>query len=701
MTLILSCRDDNDLLAVLKDNRFDVHHVTDAEAALNAATRGDGLLLLADPSPEADNIPIDPAIYAAAADRGVRLYIECPVALPGYNIGAPQETTWERVVVASAAFTPDLQRRRILTIHSTPVLTLSATEEGAGRPEVHLVLARVAGFDTAVYGLPDAVTPLLLEDRHRPWLIACAPLSRFVTGRYAPTEAWSAVWRRIIGWLSPACRVGRLHFTPTVRPSFPPGATLPADVELTALQRGIAWYASARLFIHPTWQAEAQHRLDTFPDGTGPGPDRGWPVGDGTLGMIEGAGSRIHPDGTQDWRYHVRYDCVGEAAMAMAAAGALLGDTGARDIATNLNEHIFDHSIAAQGPRADPESPSYGLISWASQPPADGVYYGDDNARLMLATMASSAFLNSQRWTAPLLRCLLANLRTTGPLGFRGWRLDEAKLQTQGWRTFWEEERLHYAPHYEAWLWACFLWAYRQTHLSPFLERASEGIRRTMAAYPAAWRWTNGLQQERARMLLPLAWLVHLADTPEHRSWLRRIADDLLSRQDPSGAICEELGPAGLGAYAPPQTNEAYGTSEAPLIQENGDPLSDLLYTTNFAFVGLHEAAAATGEPRYSRAADRLADALCRIQVRSDAHSELDGGWFRAFDVRRWEYWASNADEGWGAWSIESGWTQGWITTVLALRRMGTSLWALTQDIHVADRLPALLPVMLPDETAG
>ena len=45
----------------------------------------------------------------------------------------------------------------------------------------------------------------------------------------------------------------------------------------------------------------------------------------------------------------------------------------------------------------------------------------------------------------------------------------------------------------------------------------------TMAAYPGKWRWTNGIAQERARMLLPLAWLVRLQDTPEHRAWLHRI----------------------------------------------------------------------------------------------------------------------------------------------------------------------------------
>ena len=54
-------------------------------------------------------------------------------------------------------------------------------------------------------------------------------------------------------------------------------------------------------------------------------------------------------------------------------------------------------------------------------------------------------------------------------------------------------------------------------------------------------------------MLLPLAWLVRLEDTPEHRGWLRRIATDLLALQQPCGAIREQLGKPGLGAFR--QTN--------------------------------------------------------------------------------------------------------------------------------------------------
>jgi hypothetical protein len=188
--------------------------------------------------------------------------------------------------------------------------------------------------------------------------------------------------------------------------------------------------------------------------------------------------------------------------------------------------------------------------------------------------------------------------------------------------------------------------------------------------------------------------LVRVEDTPQHRAWLDRIASDLLASQDECGAIREELGKSGFGNYAPPASNEAYGTAEAPLIQENGDPLCDLLYTTNFAFLGLHEAAAATGDAKYREASDKLAKFLCRIQIRSETHPELDGAWFRAFDYNRWEYWASNADLGWGAWSIESGWTCGWINAVLAMRQMNTSLWELTRNSAIERHFEELQPLM-------
>ena len=80
--------------------------------------------------------------------------------------------------------------------------------------------------------------------------------------------------------------------------------------------------------------------------------------------------------------------------------------------------------------------------------------------------------------------------------------------------------------------------------------------------------------------------------------------------------------------------NEDYGTFEAPLNQENDDPVSDFLYTSNFALLGLHEAAAALGDPKIKAVEDKLADFIIRIQARSTEHPDLDGAFFRAFDCK-------------------------------------------------------------------
>merc|ERR1719191_1088692 len=118
-----------------------------------------------------------------------------------------------------------------------------------------------------------------------------------------------------------------------------------------------------------------------------------------------------------------------------------------------------------------------------------------------------------------------------------------------------------------------------------------------MSRYPSWWQPTmNGITMQRARMLLPLAWLVRVNDTSLHRAWLYTIADGLLERQDlATGAFREEVSADGWGNAAIIPNNDNYGDFESPLNQNNSDPVSDLLYTANFAFLGLHEAAAATG----------------------------------------------------------------------------------------------------------
>ncbi len=682
--LVFSCAADNDLYRVMTAGEVEYPRHENAADAVQAATQGAGVLILADGYPRQPT-PVDEAIFKQAAAKQLRLFAEYPAMLPGVEVGRPVSTHIERAVVASDLFGDDLKQLRIVSINGLHYLPVRAQRS-------HIVAARVAGFDHAVYGLPEKTAPILFEMPQGNVLVATTNLSRFVTGRYAPRDSWQTIWSGILSWLAPESQIAPLKWTPTVRATYARDEKLPADYEKQAIQRGIEWYRKSKMIIHPSVakQVAGQNWVESLPADA--------PTGDGTLGSMEAVISVIHQDGSQRISSVQRGDCICETAMALAFGGQVLKQEEDGQIARNLLDYYLLRSDARKRERGDPEHGAYGLIAWGITTPAwYKANYGDDNARQMMGTWATAALTGEDRWDEAMMMCLLANLRTTGQLGFRGSRIDIGSLGG-GWKRYFRGRPVSYAPHFEAYLWACYLWAYEQTGDEMFLDRAETALRMTMAQHTDGWRWTNGLAQERARIVLPLAWLVRVKDTPENRAMLRKAVDGLLALQDESGAIREELGLPGRGAYPPPGSNAAYGTNEASLIAKNGDPVADLLYTTNFAFLALHEAAAATGDQDIRRAEDKLAEFLCRIQVTSETQPAVDGGWFRAFDFGRWEHWGCNADHGWGAWAIESGWTQGWIVSVLAMRQMDTSLWDLTKQSKIERHHERLREQMLPDD---
>jgi hypothetical protein len=694
--LFFSCRADNDLYQVLRGSGADYARYDSAAAAVEAAKDGSGVLILADGYPEKPTM-IEPAVFDEAARKKLRLYVEFPGSLPNMQVGKLKEDRLLRGVVSADIFGKSLRPMRIVGINGCRYMAVEAKNP-------YLVLARVAGVDTAVFGLKDTpAEPLLFDHPRGNLLVATSKLSHFVTGRYMPDDAWRTIWQTILARLQPDSAAVALHWTPTVRPSYGRDEPLPADVELQALHRSADWIVHSRILRHAKWPQEALDwalHYNTVRDM----PADSWPIGDGSLGILEGYSSTIRSDGSQPMRYAVRNDNLNEVAMLMALDAATRPQPRHRAIAVNLLDYIFLKSGLALGSRTDPAGPEYGLVGWSHDLPT--YYWSDDSARGILSILAVSSLLQEKSPTPQpasvsfpveeaLARYVLANFRTTGVYGFREDCIHAEDLQKNGWRHYWNAKNTRYSPHYIGWIWACYLWAYDKTHFEPLLARSETGMRMLMEAYPDRWYWTDRSGSiERARAILPLAWLVRAKDTPEHRQWLRRVARDLIALQDRSGAIREVIGDGGHGTL----NNAEYGTCETSLIQTNGDPIADMLYTCNFALIGLHEAAAATGEPLYADAEEKLAKFLCRIQVRSKAHPELDGAWYRAFDFDNWQYWASNADWEWGPWCTEAGWTQPWIAGTLALRQMRTSLWDLAKKVPISKGFDKLRRQMLPDD---
>jgi hypothetical protein len=691
----LCCNENNDLYLTLKENRIPCKIYSTPDEAIKNVRAGSGILILADGYP-AQTTRIDPELFEMAKLKNLRIYIEYPSVLPGLIVPAPRQANLERVVVTSDKF-DNLSDRQILTLHSCYYVPVA-------KDYPLLKIGKVAGFDRAVFGLTENEdqAAVLFEIPEENILISTTKLSDFIKSRYAPKEAMQSIWSYILNWCEGENSAKReISWLPDVRPSYGKDETLPEDAARLAVQRGINWHTNAKMFLNVEgWQEYKElwglndsnmHTTVTAINNAAPQPRS--EVGDGTYGLLEGIVSEVRHDGSQPTRWWLRSDSNGESTFAFALKGELDKDERSKLIAGNLLDWVYFKSGLFQN---DSSKSNYGLLFWA--PGNAQALYQDNDIKAILGGIGTSAILNDSRWDEVLVKNILGNFRTTGENGFRGWRLENPDLLREGWQKYWNRDVVQLQPHYEAWTWASYLWLYEKTGWAPLLEKTRKGIEIMMDGYPEKWRWTNGIQQERGRMLLPLAWLIRVDDKPEYRSWLKQIAEDIAESQDESGAIREELGALEMGDMRPPGSNEEYGKHEAPLIQQNGDAVSDLLYTCNFTFLGLHEAYAATGDEQYKRMADKLADFLVRIQIKSEKHPNLDGGWFRAFDYKQWEYWGSNADAGWGAWSIEVGWTQAWIPAVLAMRELDIDLWNISKDSKVNMHFKRIRRQMIPDQ---
>ncbi len=669
-------RQDSDLFRLLRENGVEVNAIESLRPNEVKRLPDHGALLVVADGYPSSRTAVSEEIYKIIQKKSIRLYVEYPETLPGRG-NAPEgvfQATLERGVVTAPFFGGGLPPMSILGMNDCQLIPVA-------HPAPLIVLAKVAGFDKAEYGLENTeVYPLLFREENI--MVCTSSLSDFSKGRFAPVQSWQVVWQSILGWLlqEETFRLNHWNFDP--QPSYGEYAPLNDDARLQSVKRGAEWFYKSRLLLHPEWKNEWLLFQGDGKAPFGPPISQEMPVGDGSMGILEGHASEINRDGSQQYRYWIRTDVQGEAAYALAAAGTLLQDSLSMKTAEKLVDFLFTDS-KSRSLTSDRGKGSYGLLGWSYTHPY--VIYADDNARAVLGAIGASSLLKEDRWNKLIVENILANFRTTSRQGFQGQWLREENVSEKGWKYYFQQDVIRPHPHFESWMWACYLWLYDKTGYQPLLEKAKMAIRLTMEAYPDKWRWTNGIQQERARMILPLAWLLRLEDTEEHRTWLTRVADDLLEYQQPNGALMEALGDASLGSYGRSGSNADYGKREAPLIFHNGDKVADMLYTNNFAFFALNEAAKSSGIPRYRSATVKLSEFLIRIQVRSDTHPDLEGAWFRAFDYGRWDYWASNADAGWGAWCTLAGWIQSWIVATQSLVAQDDSFWDQTADNSLQD----------------
>ncbi|MBE6550902.1 MAG: hypothetical protein E7665_02075 [Ruminococcaceae bacterium] len=620
------------------------------EDALACAKKGDTILFIDENYPRITDRIFDAAFFEKVSKKELSVFIEYPSELYGYELGSVTTASKERQVVRGDFFGEELSDERIMSAN-----TCFFRHADVSLENVLISTVRVAGYDKAAYPINESETPshpfLFIHEKYKKAVICTSSLSVFAKARYAPKKSWRDVISKVISYLTGVSTEISVKYD--VRPAYDRDDALPADAYSKAFEKCSEWFT--KTCITGTYDAKS---------------------------VIEGFSSEIDYKGDQTSHSVIRPDCVGEATMLTALDYLVtknpvskLDSISILKYSTLKKSILFPESTILV---SEKDSPMYGLMNWTT---TQKLFYGDDNARALLGMIAARSIIGSEADEAlPLLdediiRCTLANLRTTGINGFRHSSLSERDFKDRSWEYYYNEDLIEPTPHYTAYLWTLYLEIYALTGIEELFVRAKKAIRYCMEIGYKKWRWQNSLSGELTRMLLPLSFLVRVEDNEENRRWLSDMVDLVLSLMDESGAVHDMYGECSLGHYPPTRSNAAYGTTEAPLIQYNTDPATDLLYTTNWAAIGLHEAYLVLKDERTKNARDKLFDFLCRIQVKSDKHPYLDGAWMRAFDFDKWDYWASGADSGWGACCIESGWTNTWIASAFAFRLTETSLF--------------------------
>lgn len=689
--LTFSCDDQSDLYRLVKATGHEVSRFDKPTAAIQAAPDGSGVLILSQDYPNALT-PIGTADYQLAESKRLRLYVEFPASVPNISLGdkpqlvatGPYGSVLERLVVADDYFGESLPAKRIMAFYDCSFLPVASDLSAI---DTHIVAARVVGHDTAVLGLPEKTWPILFSVREKELLVSTTTFSPCVTARFMPVAAWRVVLNRTLSWLDPSAP--STDWRPTVHPTHDKEASFPKGSRKEAIRRASQWYIDSKLLLD---EAGMKFIYETpNPYGVEPFPKDWRGKGDGSLGIVECyIGKRIYLDGSQPANPCIRADCSSESAMGLAFCGTQLNLPERIRIAKNLIDFVFLKSEMSQGPRSDPGSPVYGMLSHNTK--SIGQNYSDDHARSLLGAIATAAITKDNRWDESICRTILADFRLTNADGYSQAMIPDDAIFSSGWESYWYREGHLYSPHYQAYIWATFLWLYDKTGYTPLLERARNGIDAMMKAYPDQWIAECGrIDEELCHMLLPLCYLVCVDENPTHRAWLQRLVDDILKTMDSCGAIPQRV-------TVPYTSNDQYGTGEAPVIYQTGDAGVDLLYTMNFAFSGLHEASFILRDPKLDQALDRIEAFLIRIQTASEAHPELSGTWYRGFDFNHWEYWGSDGEIGWCLLSTETGWTHSWITSTLVLREKRQSLWDATKESNVREAFEPLRKKMIPDK---
>ncbi len=362
-------------------------------------------------------------------------------------------------------------------------------------------------------------------------------------------------------------------------------------------------------------------------------------IDEGRGGIREGMGHNIDPDGNQTVLPYFRTDCTGECAGAYKMYAYLNGKKNYASLGREMDGMVY-------GPMLIREGSCKGMLRWCMN--SWSVCYQDDVARAVLPGLYDCLFMGDSSHVEDICSAMDFLVKTTAKDGLRIWRTDKYDMNEASMAALAKEEHGVASAHYNSYYHAALLLTGKISGREEYIETARKGLETLMALYPETAR-EHSQTQEMCRLILPLSILYQVTGEDKHREMLYRVARDLQKVRHPFGGYKEwDEG------YKAAFSRESLG--ECSLLTQNGDPVADLLYSSNWLPLGFAYAWHVTGDPWFE-GLWRDSVAFC---LRTQMYSEnplVDGAWCRGFDMDLKEAYAVPHDAGWACYASETGWT--------------------------------------------
>ena len=399
----------------------------------------------------------------------------------------------------------------------------------------------------------------------------------------------------------------------------------------------------------------------------------------GLGGVYEGFTSAIDHNGKKSYRFDEklnhkvqRADCTADTAISffltslLPIKGNFTEDLRKKydDISGNIFNELFDYWQHFN----DDKSILRGFFGWSNSPYDINVAYSDDNGRVLLESLLYSYIKKDEDLFRRSYAAVNALRSTVGKNGHRRTRIDLKDYYQKNGRKWFNTHKVrrnrYKSPHYDAWTFASLIYGGFLIDEQNIINLIKKGIDDYMKIFPNV-KVEHSVGDDFSKLLIASVMLYQSTKDEKDLKYIHQIIDFFEPYQDKESGAFPEVDPFKKHARTE-KTNAKYGTGESALYTDSSDTISDQLYSLGFMAMGLYFAYKTGKCDKAHNMLMKLLDYLCMIQLKT-SNPQLNGTWTRGFDYKFGEPYGANGDVGWGAYSIETGWTVGPILTSFAM----------------------------------